>query len=137
MASDVLRPGLHPGLGEVLREGFGVPLTPAIGFHAAARRVREKIAADQIPCERLDISDVPVQRGALFDMSGVRVPFPAGPAYDICYVALVDPEPDAQWSHPACWAFVPVDGEGDVVVQPTDFPENAMGSVRLYRAPSS
>ncbi|HSN99280.1 MAG TPA: hypothetical protein VLS89_13385 [Candidatus Nanopelagicales bacterium] len=137
MASDVRRPGLPPGLPGVIEQGFDVPVTPTIGIEQAARLVREKIAAERLRCERLDVSELPVQRGALFDMSGARVPFPEGAAYDTCYVALIDPQVDAQWGHPAYWAFVPVDGGAAVVIQSTEFPENAVGAVRLYPVPLS
>jgi hypothetical protein len=135
MASNVRHPGMPPGLEAVLERGFGVPVTPTIGRAGAAQRVREKLDAIKQPCERLDISEVPVPRGALFEMSGARVHFPEGTAYDTCYVALVDPDVAAQWGHPAFWAFVPVDGQAEVFLQPTEFPENASGSIRFFPEP--
>jgi hypothetical protein len=115
----------------VLREQYDVPVAPTVGRALAAQRVREKIATAGLACERLDLSGRPVHRGALFDMSGERVPFPAGGAYDNCYVALIDPDAGLGWAHDAHWAFVPEDGDGDVVVQDTDLPEHGLGPVRL------
>jgi hypothetical protein len=107
---------------------------PPIGREQAAERVRQKIAAEGLRCERLDLSDEPVDRRALFDMSGARVPFPfpEDPAYDRCYVALVDPDVGLGWAHEAHWAFVPADGEGEVVLQDTKLPEHMLGPVRLF-----
>lgn len=135
MASERKRPGGPIGIEAVLREQFKVPATPNIGRAAASKLVREKIAAAALRCERLDLSDEPVHRGALFDMSGLRVPFPPGESYDRCYVALIDPSAHVQWAHRAHWAFAPADGEGDVVLQDTDFPEHALGSVRFHSVP--
>jgi hypothetical protein len=135
MASEPLRPGTAPGLVHIVEERFKVPANPAIGRVEAARLVRAKIEAKGTPCERLDLSDIPVRRGALFDMAGTRVPFPAGEPYERCYVALVDPRADAQWAHPALWAFVPAAGDGEVVLQSTELPEHALGAVRLRPEP--
>jgi hypothetical protein len=135
MGSEIRRPGMPSGLDAVVEEGFHVPVKPNIGRAEAEARVRSKIEADGMPCERLDLSELPVQRDSLFDMTGARVTFPKGAAYDTCYVALIDPSVEAQWGHPAHWAFVPVDGSGEVAIQPTNFPENAMGAVRLWNVP--
>jgi len=90
------------------------------------------MATQAVPCQGLALSDQPVARGALFDASGARVLFPEGPAYDRCYVALIDPEPaTVRWAHPAHWAFVPADGDGDVILRPTELPEHNTGPVRL------
>jgi hypothetical protein len=121
----------------VLREQFEVPATPTMNRAAAAKRVRDKIAAEGLRCERLDLSDDAVPRGALFDMSGAPVPFPEGDEYGRCYVALIDPDTRLQWAHRAHWAFVPASGEGDIVVRETDFPEHAKGRVRLFPVPLS
>ena len=135
MASEPLRPGTAPGLAQIVKARFKVPVEPAIGRAEAARRVREKIAETDVRCERLELSDIPVRRGALFDMAGTRVCFPGGETYESCYVALIDPEADAQWAHPAFWAFVPAAGDGEVILQPTEFPEHALGAVRLRPEP--
>lgn len=135
MASESLRPGTASGLVKIVKERFKVPADPAIDRAEAARRVRTEIEAKGVRCERLELSDIPVRRGALFDMAGTRVPFPAGELYESCYVALVDPRADAQWAHPAFWAFIPAEGEGEVVLQATEFPEHALGAVRLRPEP--
>jgi hypothetical protein len=137
MARELRRPGSAPGIEAVLRDQFEVRTKATLGVAAAAERVRAKIAAERLTCERLDLSDDPVRRGALFDMSGARVPFPPGRAYDRCYVALIDPDTRLGWGHDAHWAFVPADGEGDVVVQDTDLPEHALGPVRFHPVPRS
>ena len=137
MANEPRTPGIAPGLESIIKTQFKVPTDPAIGRTEAASRVRAKIEADEIACERLDVSDIPVHRGSLFDMAGTRVPFPEGEPYESCYVALVDPHADAQWAHPAFWAFVPAAGDGEVVVTSTDFPEHALGAVRLRPEPRS
>lgn len=131
MASDLRRPGTSPGIEAVLRERFHVPPLPSIGREEAARRALAAVEAQGKRCERIEVSDQPVARGALFDMAGARVRFPEGRAFDRCYVALVDPEPATRWGHPAHWAFVPADGEGDVVLQETLLPESSAGPVRL------
>lgn len=137
MASEPRSPGIAPGLDSIIKAQFKLPTFPAIGRAEASLRIRLKIAADTIACERLDVSDIPVHRGALFDMAGTRVPFPDGEAYESCYVALVDPHADAQWAHDAFWAFVPAAGDGDVVLTFTEFPEHALGAVRLRPEPRS
>ncbi len=137
MASEPRRPGIAPGLDNIIKAQFKLPTDPAIGRAAAAARVRAKIEADKIACERLDVSDIPVRRGSLFDMAGTRVPFPYGEAYESCYVALVDPHADAQWAHDAYWAFIPAAGDGEVVLTFTEFPEHALGAVRLRPEPRS
>jgi hypothetical protein len=106
--------------------GNEVSLTTIGLFLAAARGeaaalVRAKLVADAVACERLEVSEIPVRRGHLWDMGRNRVQFPDGEAYEVCYVALVDPCVDAQWAHPAHWAFVPAAGRGEVVLQPTEF----------------
>lgn len=131
MASEPRRPGGPPGIEAMLRAGFHVPVTPSIGRAEAARRVLAEVTAQGKRCERLDVSDQPVRRGALFNAAGARVSFPEGKAFDRCYVALIDPDPRARWAHAAHWAFVPADGEGDVVLQKTELPESASGPVRL------
>jgi hypothetical protein len=132
MASEAARSSPPSGVSAVVEEWFRVPTMPTILRRDAAQRVREKIEQDAVTCERLDLSEEPVHRRALVDMSGERVPFPPGQAYDRCYVALIDPDTRAQWGHRAFWAFVPADGVGAVVIQPTDFPEHALGAVRLF-----
>jgi hypothetical protein len=135
MASEALRPGTKPGLVDIVEERFNLPAEPAIGRAEAARRVRAKIDAEGVRCERLDISDGTVHRGQLFDMKGALVPFPEGEPYERCYVGLVDSFADAQWGHPAFWAFVPAAGDGEVVLRPTTLPEHALGAVRLRPEP--
>jgi hypothetical protein len=137
MASEARSPGIAPGLDSIVREQFKLPTDPAIGRAEASSRVRVKIEAEKVACERLDLSDMPVRRGSLFDMAGTRVPFPDGDAYESCYVALVDPQVDAQWAHPAKWAFVPAAGDGEVVLAFTEYPEHALGAVRLRPEPRS
>jgi len=137
MASESRSPGTAPDIIDILETRFKVSAKPAIGRAEAARRVRSTIEAEGILCQRLDLSDIPVRRGALFDMAGTRVLFPAGESYESCYVALVDPHADAQWAHPAFWAFVPAAGDAEVVLQPTEFPEHALGAVRLRPEPRS
>lgn len=137
MASEARSPGIGPGLDNIVKAQFKVPTDPAIGRAEAARLVRAKIEAERVACERLDLSDIPVRRGSLFDMAGTRVPFPDGDPYERCYVALVDPQADAQWAHPARWAFVPAAGDGEVVLTFTEFPEHARGAVRLRPEPRS
>ena len=132
MASSARKPGGPAGLEAVTERQFGVPVRPAIGRDEAARRVRERIAEGGLRCERLDVSDKPVPRGTFFDMSGARVPFPEGEAYDHCYVALIDPDVAARWTHPAHFAFVPAGGNDAVVIQATDRPEHPSGQVRLF-----
>lgn len=134
---DPRRPGGRPGLAAIVADQFEVSADPVINRAEAARRIRAKIAADGVPCERLDISDVPVRRGALFDMEGARVPFPDGDIYESCYVGLIDPTVDAQWAHPAHWAFVPAEPRGEVVLRSTNFPPHALGAVRLRPEPHS
>ncbi|HZF49663.1 MAG TPA: hypothetical protein VE093_13485 [Polyangiaceae bacterium] len=130
MANRPLRPGLgQSGFAAVLEVGFNVPTVPTILRAEAAERVRRKIEAERIPCQRLDLSNEPVSRGSLFDMTGVRVLFPEGDTFDVCYVALIDPNVASQWGHAAFWAFVPSNGQGDTALRSTNFPENAKGSV--------
>jgi hypothetical protein len=135
VANKALRPGGPIGVEAVLREQFGVPPKPDIGFEAAAQAVRDAIARGAISCQRLEVSDRPVRRGALFDMSGARVPFPAGKEYERSYVALVDPDVEAQWAHSAHWAFVPAEGNGDVVLQDTRFAAHMKGAARFFTVP--
>lgn len=137
MASESRTPGIAPGLDSIIKTHFNVPTEPTIGRTKAAACVRAKIDEDEIVCERLDVSDIPVHRGSLFDMTGTRVAFPEGEPYESCYIALIDPDVDAQWAHPAFWAFVPAAGDGPVVVTSTDFPEHALGAVRLRPEPQS
>jgi hypothetical protein len=68
-------------------------------------------------------------------MSGARVAFPPGTTFERCYVALVDPQVEAEWGHDAKRAFVPAEGDGEVVLRDTSFPEYAKGAVRLFRVP--
>jgi hypothetical protein len=133
MESETKRPGAPSGVGAILRDLYGMPERPTIDREDARSRVREK--AEALGCERLDLSLDPVRRGALVDMSGARVPFPGGKAYDRCFVALIDPDVDAGWGHAAFWAFVPAVGDGDVVVQTTQFPEHGSSPVRFSRMP--
>lgn len=132
MTSEPREPGGPASIEPVLREGFGVPAMPSIQRGVAAQRVQSKLSAAGVPCERLELSDQPVRRGALFDAAGSRVPFPPGRVFNHCYVALIDPEIMARWAHPAHWAFVPIEGEGEVILQPTELPEHRTGSVRLF-----
>lgn len=135
MANEPVRPGVPGGLDAIITNTYGVPARPTLNREDAARRVREKVKT--LGCERLDVSEEPVRRGALVDMSGARVSFPEGKTYDRCYVALVDPAMDAQWGHAAFWAFVPAAGDGDVILRPTQFPEHALGVVTMSRVPIS
>lgn len=135
MESKALRPHGSIGVEAVLPEQFKVPARPTIGFEAAALLIRDHIAREGLRCERLELSERPARRGALRDMSGARVPFPAGKQYDRCYVALVNPDVEAQWGHPAHFAFVPAEGNSVVVLQVTQFPEHPKGSVRLFEVP--
>jgi hypothetical protein len=134
MGSEARRPGLTAGIEAILKEGFGVPGTPAIGREEALRRVKARLEAEGLRWQRLDISELPVSRNALVDMAGRRVPFPPGVAYDTCHVVLVDPDMLAQWGHPAWWAFVPSDGSGNVMLESTELPEHALGNVRFFLA---
>ncbi len=135
MASEPRTPGIAPGIENSIK-AFKAPDLP-INRVAAALLVRAKIEADEVACERLDVSDIPVHRGALFDMAGTRVPFPDGEAYESCYIALVDPHADAQWAHDAYWAFIPAAGDAEVILTPTELPEHALGAVRLRPEPRS
>ncbi len=135
MESEARRPGIAPGLDNSIK-AFKAPDLP-IGRDAATSRVWEKITSDKLACERLYLSDITVHRGSLFDMEGTRVLFPEGAPYDSCYVALVDPRADAQWAHPAWWAFVPAAGDGEIILMSTEFPEHALGAVRLRPEPRS
>jgi hypothetical protein len=128
---------MRSGINEILEDGFGVPSTPTLGQQEAARRVMEKVKSEKVEIQSLDISELPIQRGSLFDMASEKVQFPHGEAYETCYVALVDPSADLQWGHPAWWAFVPSDGAGEVVLQRTDLPENVNGAWRFVRVPLS
>ncbi|HRI63703.1 MAG TPA: hypothetical protein PK156_05680 [Polyangium sp.] len=101
----------------------------------AITRVQQKVATDKLTCQRLCISEMPVDRDTLFDMTGRRVPFPETAPYDRCYVALLDSEIVAPWGHPALWAFIPVDAQSDILFVPTQFPENAKGSIRFVEVP--
>ena len=132
MASKTLRPGGPSGIENILREEFGVPAVPTIGRQAALELVRQLIQNQGMRCEWLALSDQPVARGALFDASGSRVPFPDGAAYERCYVALIDPEPaTVRWAHPAHWAFIPVEEGGHLSLRETTLPEHEGGLVRL------
>jgi len=135
MESNALRPGGPIGVDAVLPRQFKAPAKPAIGIEAAAELVRGEISRRAVHCEHLAVAARPVRRGALIDMSGKRVPFPEGKEYDRCYVALVDPDLDAQWAHPAYWAFVPAEGNGAAVLQETSLAEHYMGAVRFFGVP--
>lgn len=134
MGSDARTPGMTAGIDNILRDAFHVPPKPSLGIQEAARRIRESIAEHDIACARLEISDAPVRRGTLFNAANMRVPFPEGAAYERCYVGLVDPEPMARWAHPAHWAFVPADGEGEVVFTETNLPEHGKSAVLFLPA---
>lgn len=132
MASDrALKPGAPGGISQILTDAFGVSETPTLGRAEVARRIEQALRDRELAYEKLYISDAPVHRGALFDAAGKRVPFPSQRAYDRCFVALVDPDENARWSHPAYWAFVPADGSGEVELRDTSLPEHDKGPVRL------
>ncbi len=124
MENRVLRAGVPSGIESILEQTLGVPAKPTICREEAIELVRRKISANAIAFQRIEISTEIVRRNALFDMTGARVRFPESKAYDACYVALIDPDISALWGHPAIWAFVPVDGRGEVILQDTQFPEN-------------
>lgn len=132
MASDApLRPGGPAGVRAIHEQRFRVPLEPTRSPEDVLRRIREKLSAEQIQFERMDLSDMPVRRGSLFNAVGERVAFPDGEPYRRCFVALIDPAPLARWAHRAYWAFVPAEGPGEVILVPTDWPEHSRGPVRL------
>jgi hypothetical protein len=133
MESKTRTPGGPTGTEAVLQEEFGVPARPTMSRADAARLISTKIRSENIRCEAFEVSDQPVTRGALFDARGVRVTFPEGSSFDYCYVALVNPDVSARWGHPAHWAFVPVEGENEIVLQPTNSPEQQAGPVRLLK----
>jgi hypothetical protein len=133
--SDSQRPGGPPDLLTLLEDVFAVPRRPSVGRDEATRRVREAVKGKGLAGERVFLSDQLVRRGALFDASGARVPFPDGDAYEHCFVALVDPSPEARWGHPAFFAFVPAEGSAETVLRPTSLPEHAGSSVRLLPVP--
>lgn len=135
MEREARKPGGPAGVSRLLRDVFGVSPTPSIGRRDAADRAIAAARAQGVPFVRVDVSDQPVMRGALFDAAGARVSFPEGAAFDRCYVVLLDPEPAARWAHEAHWAFVPADGEGDAALVPTSLPEATGGPVRLYPMP--
>lgn len=132
MASNVRQAGMASGLDAILESGFGVSFKPTIRREDALTLLQVKIEREKIPCQRLRISELPVDRDTLFDMTGKRVQFPETKHHDRCYVALLDPEITAPWGHTALWAFVPADGNGDIVMSDTEFPENAKGSIRFF-----
>lgn len=131
MGSEMRQVGIASGLEAILEVGFGVSARPTVRRDEALSILRHKIEQDGIAYQRLRMSELPVDRDALFDMTGKRVKFPESKQHDRCYVALLDSESAAPWGHPALWAFVPVDGKGDVVLAETEFPENAKGSIRF------
>ena len=130
MESEPRRPGGPPGLAAV-GDDFGLR-PPPIGHARAVERVREKIAADGLRCERLSVSEDAVHRDALINAAGARVDFPEGDAYERCYVGLVDPDAEARWAHPAQWLFVPAQQQdGAVVLRATNLPAHPTGRVRF------
>jgi hypothetical protein len=134
MASDhPLRPGARSGISHILTEAFGVSERPTLDRAEVARHIEQALHERELTYQKLYISDAPVHRGALFDAAGKRVPFPPQRAYDRCFVALVDPDQNARWSHPAYWAFVPADGGGEIEIRDTSLPEHDKGPVRLER----
>lgn len=135
MEREAKKPGAPAGVENLLRTMFRVSPTPSIGRKDAAARALTAARARGVPFTRVDVSDQPVARGALFNAAGARVPFPAGPEFERCYVVLLDPEPAARWAHDAHWAFVPADGEGEVALLQTSVPEAENGPVRLYPMP--
>jgi len=135
MGNEMRQPGLSSGIDAILEFGFGVSARPTVRRDEAIRLLLQKIERDQINCQRLCMSELPVDRDTLFDMTGRRVQFPDSTNHDRCYVALLDSEIAAPWGHPALWAFVPVDGKDGIVVSPTEFPENAKGSIRFIEVP--
>jgi hypothetical protein len=79
--------------------------------------IRLEIGGGDSFLELLDAAPVPPTLETPFNASGARVPFPESPVDERCYVALIDPEPaTTRWAHPAPWAFVPADGQGDVIL---------------------
>jgi hypothetical protein len=128
---DAQRPGGPADLGELLADVFGVAPGPFMDRDEAQRRVIAEVKRKALHGERIFLSDQLVRRGALFDASGARVGFPEGDAYERCYVALVDPEPEARWGHPAYFAFVPADRAAPTQLCETLLPEHTGGSVRL------
>lgn len=96
---------------------------------------QEDLNFGRAPLE-VSLSDMVVHRGALFDSSGQRVLFPQGSFHDRCYVALLDPNPRARWSHRAFWGFVSATREGPIILHSTDFPENCTGPTRLLPVPA-
>lgn len=135
MEHEARKPGAPAGIDRLLREVFGVSPMPSIGRKDAADRAIAAARAQGVPFVRVDVSDQPVARGALFNAAGARVSFPEDATFDRCYVVLLDPEPAARWAHEAHWVFVPADGEGDAVLVPTSLPEATHGPVRLYPMP--
>lgn len=135
MESKAQRPRGSAGIERVLLDQFNVPSTPAIGVEAAVHLLRETIQKENVRCESLAVSGLPVRRGSLLDMSGARVPFPEGKEYDRCYVGFIDPDLDAEWAHPAHWVFVPAEGNGEPVLQDTDLPELPKGLVHMFWVP--
>lgn len=134
MGSKMRQVGIASGLDAILDAGFGVSAKPTVRRDEALTILKHKIKLEGIACQRLRISELPVDRDTLFDMTGKRVQFPESKQHDRCYVALLDSERVAPWGHPALWAFVPVDGKDDIRILPTEFPENAKGSIRFIEA---
>jgi hypothetical protein len=129
------RPGGPPQVLKLLADVFEVPESPSVGREDARRRVISAVREKGVPdSARIFLSDQLARRGALLDASGARVKFPDGDAYEHCFVALVDPTPEARWGHPAYFAFVPAAGDAETVLSPTLLPEHAGCSVRLLPA---
>jgi hypothetical protein len=135
--SEARRPGGPADLLVLLEAVFEVPTGPFIGRSEAQRRVIDAVKEKGLHGERIFLSDQLVRRGALFDASGARVAFPEGEAYEHCFVALVDPTPEARWGHPAYFAFLPADADGDAptTLCETQLPEHTGSSVRLLPLP--
>lgn len=133
---DAARLGGPPDILKVLADVFEVPAGPFRSREDARNQVLVAAREAGVPeGARIFLSDDLVRRGALFDASGARVTFPDGDAYERCFVALVDPDPEARWGHPAHFAFVPAGAGAKTVLSPTSLPEHPGSSVRLLPLP--
>lgn len=137
MASETRSLGGPAGIADVLDALFHVPSTPNIGRDAAVKACLRVLREQNVPVQRLLVTDQPVRRGSLFDASGVRVPFPPGREFERSFVGLADPEPAARWAHPAHWVFVPAEGAAHAVVAPTTLPQHPNTSAHFLPADST